>query len=78
MEPRAVRIFIPSPSDVAEERRKAQQVVAEFARHYAGRLALKLILWEDLPLMSALGKTSHAPNFVAVAHCGPSSFSPST
>jgi WD40 repeat protein len=52
LEPRTVRIFISSPGDVAEERQKAQQVVAELGRRYAGRLALKPILWEDLPLMA--------------------------
>jgi WD40 repeat protein len=52
MEPRTVRIFISSPGDVVEERQKAQQVIADLGRRYAGRLALKPILWEELPLMA--------------------------
>ena len=52
MEPRTVRIFISSPGDVAEERQKAHQVIAELGRRYADRLAMKPILWEELPLMA--------------------------
>ena len=52
MEPRTVRIFISSPGDVVEERQKAQQVIVDLGRRYAGRLALKPILWEELPLMA--------------------------
>ncbi|MFZ1134723.1 MAG: hypothetical protein WAN69_07245, partial [Candidatus Korobacteraceae bacterium] len=52
MSSRTVRIFISSPGDVAEERQKAQQVIADLARRYAPRLALVPILWEELPLMA--------------------------
>ena len=52
MEPRIVRIFISSPGDVAEERQKAQQVIADLGKHYAGRLMPKPIFWEELPLMA--------------------------
>ena len=52
MELPTVRIFISSPKDVAEERQKAQQVVAELCQRYADRLTLRPILWEELPLMA--------------------------
>ena len=47
---KTVRIFISSPGDVAAERERAKQVVEVLQRRYAGRLRLKAILWEDLPL----------------------------
>lgn len=47
-----LRIFISSPGDVAEEREKARQVVDQLQRRYAGRLNLKALLWEDLPLQA--------------------------
>jgi hypothetical protein len=43
-------IFISSPGDVAEERDRARQVVESLRRRYAGKLHLKPVLWEDLPL----------------------------
>ena len=47
---RTLRIFISSPSDVAEERDRARQVVESLRRRYAGKFILKPLLWEDLPL----------------------------
>ncbi len=45
-----VRIFISSPGDVRDERDRARQVVESLRRRYAGRLDLRPLLWEDLPL----------------------------
>lgn len=47
-----IRIFISSPGDVAEERDRAKSVVEELRRRYAGRLDLRAVLWEDLPLQA--------------------------
>lgn len=47
---KSVRIFISSPGDVGDERELARQVVQSLQRRYAGRLLLKPLLWEDLPL----------------------------
>ena len=44
------RIFISSPGDVAEERDKAKQVIAELQRRYDGQAILIPVLWEDLPI----------------------------
>ena len=49
---KTIRIFISSPGDVAEERDRARQVVEGLRRRYAGRLILKPVLWEDLPLQA--------------------------
>ena len=48
--PQTIRIFISSPGDVAEERELARRVIVQLQKSYAGRLELKPILWEDLPL----------------------------
>lgn len=47
--PQAVRIFISSPGDVAEERDGARQVVEGLRRLYPGA-ELQAVLWEELPL----------------------------
>ena len=47
---KTIRIFISSPGDVQEERERARSVVHQLRRRYAGRLELKALLWEDLPL----------------------------
>ena len=47
---RVIRIFISSPSDVAEERERARRVIDLLQRQYLGKLELKAIFWEDLPL----------------------------
>ncbi len=47
---RSVRIFISSPGDVAEERERARRVIELLQRQYLGKLELKPIFWEDLPL----------------------------
>ena len=47
-----IRIFISSPGDVVEERDQAKSVVEELRRRYAGRLDLRAVLWEDLPLLA--------------------------
>ncbi|MGO9468306.1 MAG: SUMF1/EgtB/PvdO family nonheme iron enzyme [Isosphaeraceae bacterium] len=44
------RIFISSPGDVQEERERARSVVHQLRRRYAGRLDLRALLWEELPL----------------------------
>jgi tetratricopeptide (TPR) repeat protein/energy-coupling factor transporter ATP-binding protein EcfA2 len=49
---KALRIFISSPGDVAEERDRARQVVEQLRRRYAGQFDLKAVLWEDLPLQA--------------------------
>jgi WD40 repeat protein len=43
-------IFISSPGDVREEREKARQVIEQLQHSYGSRVALKALLWEDLPL----------------------------
>lgn len=48
---RRVRVFISSPGDVAEEREKAREVVAQLQRWYGlDRVVLEAVLWEDLPV----------------------------
>ncbi len=49
-----VRIFISSPGDVADERKGARKVVEQLQKRYAGRLVLKPLFWEDLPLSSRM------------------------
>ena len=49
-DPQTVRIFISSPGDVLAERDKAEQVVHELQREYAGHLRLEAVRWEKLPL----------------------------
>jgi pentatricopeptide repeat protein len=49
---KVIRIFISSPSDVAEERDRARQVVEQLRHRYAGQFELKAVLWEDLPLQA--------------------------
>jgi len=48
--PSTIRIFISSPGDVAEEREKAKQVVAQLQTFYGDLVTLAPVLWEDLPL----------------------------
>lgn len=48
-----VRIFISSPSDVAEERERARQVVQGLRRRYAQHFELIVLTWEDMPLSVA-------------------------
>ncbi|MBU6303749.1 MAG: AAA family ATPase, partial [Verrucomicrobia bacterium] len=43
-------IFISSPGDVAEEREKARQVLAQLQTFYGEQVLLLPVLWEDLPL----------------------------
>ena len=45
-----VRIFISSPGDVEDERERARRVVETLRRRYEGKLQLKSLLWEYLPL----------------------------
>ena len=47
---RKIRILISSPSDVSDERDRARQVIESLRRRYSGRLDLRPLLWEDLPL----------------------------
>ncbi len=47
-----IRIFISSPSDVAEERLKAREVIFRLQGRYAGQAELVPVLWEELPLQA--------------------------
>ncbi|MFH1135514.1 MAG: hypothetical protein V1816_05460, partial [Pseudomonadota bacterium] len=47
---KVINVFISSPNDVTAEREKAEAVVAQLQKRYAGQLELKTILWENLPL----------------------------
>ena len=47
---KTIRIFVSSPGDVQEERERARSVVHQLRRRYAGRLDLRAIFWEELPL----------------------------
>lgn len=48
--PVRLRIFISSPGDVEDERKKAAQVIAGLQHYYAEAVILEPVLWEDLPL----------------------------
>lgn len=52
MSEQTIRVFISSPGDVQDERERARNVVHQLRRRYAGRLDLKALLWEDLPLQA--------------------------
>ncbi len=45
-----IRIFISSPGDVGDERRRARQIIEGMGRRYAGQILLDPLFWEDLPL----------------------------
>ena len=47
---KTIRIFISAPEDVAEERRKADDMIASLQPRYAGQFRLVPVTWEDLPL----------------------------
>lgn len=47
---KTIRIFFSSPGDVLDERRLARSVVDELQRRYSGRLELRALFWEELPL----------------------------
>lgn len=49
---RTIRVFVSSPGDVAAERDRARQVVQGLRRRYVGRLDLRVVLWEDMPLQA--------------------------
>jgi tetratricopeptide (TPR) repeat protein len=46
-EARKIRIFVSSPTDVDEERRRMMEVVAVLNRRYAGVIALEGVFWEQ-------------------------------
>lgn len=46
-EPRTIRIFVSSPSDVDEERRRMMEVIAVLNRRYAGVIKLDGVFWEQ-------------------------------
>ena len=48
-----VRIFISSPSDVAQERQCADGVVRMLQAEFAGQLELEALLWEQEPLLAS-------------------------
>jgi len=45
-----IRVFISSPGDVAEERRKARQVIATLQKQYSEAVQLLPVMWEDLAI----------------------------
>lgn len=45
--PRKIRIFVSSPTDVDEERRRMMEVIAVLNRHYAGIIELEGVFWEQ-------------------------------
>lgn len=47
---KALRIFISSPGDVAEERDKARQVIASLQQSYGDQVTLIPVLWEEMPI----------------------------
>jgi len=52
-EPRIIRIFISSPSDVRTERLKAEQIVHRLDREFSHRFHVEAVLWEREPLVAA-------------------------
>ena len=50
---KTIRVFISSPGDVAEERKRAREVLDQLQRWYGSdRVLLQPVLWEDLPLQA--------------------------
>ena len=49
---KAMRIFISSPGDVAEERTLTRRVLERLAGEFSGRIALEPIFWEHEPLLA--------------------------
>ena len=47
---KTIRIFISSPGDVKEERKRAGEVVEKLQKRYAGRLILQTVDWKKMPL----------------------------
>src|SRR5688572_18129860 len=47
---RTLRIFISSPKDVREERKRARAVIERVGRAFARDVRLMPVLWEDAPL----------------------------
>jgi len=45
-------IFVSSPGDVREEPERAHTTVEHLRRRYAGRIDLKALFWEDMPLQA--------------------------
>jgi tetratricopeptide (TPR) repeat protein len=45
--PRKIRIFVSSPSDVDEERRRMMEIIAVLNRRYAGVIELEGVFWEQ-------------------------------
>jgi tetratricopeptide (TPR) repeat protein len=65
---KTIRIFISSPNDVATERDKARQVIADLQRRYIGNLLLEPVFWEDLPLRSDASFQAGIDYFLSVEH----------
>ena len=57
----ALRIFISSPGDVAEERALAARVFRRLGSEFADAVALELILWEHEPLFAHSGFQEQIP-----------------
>ena len=51
--PSQLRIFVSSPSDVREERLRAQLVIAKLARDYRGYVEVTPYFWENEPLRAS-------------------------
>ena len=51
-EPKEIRIFVGSPGDVSEERKKVKNVIDDVQRQYEGQAKLIPMLWEEVALLS--------------------------
>jgi hypothetical protein len=47
-----IRIFVASPSDVAEERLLAHRVIGRLSREYSDRAEIQAVIWEHEPLLA--------------------------
>lgn len=47
---KTMRIFVSSPGDVRDERRRAAVVIERVGRYFARQVRLIPVLWEDAPL----------------------------
>jgi hypothetical protein len=50
--PKTIKIFISSPGDVVEEREMVVRVIENLRSRYEGKLFLKAVRWEDMPLQA--------------------------
>jgi hypothetical protein len=52
---KALRIFVSSPGDVAEERARTEGVLSRLADEYSGLVQLEVVLWEHEPVFAHTG-----------------------